>query len=143
VKDFKIAAKAAITDADKFTFKVGDVDVTSLRPSEGQVVMLLAAQASEVRSDESRIAGVVDGILALFDEGSARYLGGLLMKGDLPFETDNDDDASLMGIAMDCLEEWGQRPTKPLSDSTSSSESTGTTSAGGVSEKELASSAST
>lgn len=155
MKEFKTAAKRKVTsDNETITFPVHEVmyetvdgqevekivhtqQCVSNRPSEGQLVLLMAAEASETRSQESRMAGLIDFALAIFDEPTRRYFGGRLLNPEDGFEF-----AELMDIVQAVVEEWSNRPTKPSSDSTSSQVSTGGSSTDGSPAKELASSTS-
>lgn len=123
MREFKTAAKQELTDDDYLKFKVDDVEVVSVRPTEGQLVMLMAAEASEIRSNDSRMAATIDFALSVFDEDSRRYLGHRLLASEDPFGLDN-----LLEILQWVIEEWSNHPTKPSSDSTSSSENGGTSS---------------
>lgn len=123
MKDFVTAAKQRRDKDETITFRVDTQEVTSLRPTEDQMVMLMAADASEIRTDGARIAAYVDFSMAIFDEDSRRYLSRRLLDRDDPFSFED-----LMDIVQQLVEEWANRPTKPLSDSTSSSDNGGTSS---------------
>lgn len=144
MKDFTTAAKRKAREEkgqprDTFTFRVDDDEITSVRPSEGMMVMLMTAQGSEVRDDTERIAGLIDSAMSLFDRDSRRILSKrLLDPEDEEFTLD-----FLMEVVQEVVEEWADRPTKPSSDSTSQSEDDGTSSTENSSDKVLASSTST
>lgn len=136
MKDFVTKAKQRADGADdRFSFKVDDTEVTSLRPTEGQLALLMTAYSSDVRDESTRVAGMIDGSLALFDEPSQHYLQRRLLERDDDFELDD-----FMNLVQGIVEEWGNRPTKPSSGSTTSPVNGGTSSTGGPSVVELISS---
>lgn len=155
MKEIKTAAKRQVrNEEDSFTFPVQETDIQIVdgqevevvthtqqcvtnRPTEGQLVFLLAAEASETRSTESRMAGMVDFALAIFDEPTRRYFGGRLLDPEDGFGF-----SDFMDIVQAVVEEWSNRPTKLSSDSTSSPASTGDSSTDGSQPKALASSTS-
>src|SRR5204863_6863647 len=62
--DFVTKAKQRADGADdRFSFKVDDTEVTSLRPTEGQLALLMTAYSSDVRDESTRVAGMIDGSL--------------------------------------------------------------------------------
>lgn len=108
---------------DELRFMLDDFEVVSLRPSEGQLVMLMAAEASEIKSDTTKIAAYIDFSMELFDKDSRHHIVQRLMARNDTFEFDQ-----LVDIVMWLVEEWSNRPTKPSSDSTSSPDDDGTSS---------------
>lgn len=133
MREFKTAARTV--EREEFTFMVDDVECKTVRPSEGQIAMIVASEASSVRNESEKIADMIDFSMALFDLDTRRYLTRRLMDPEDNFEFD-----TFMEITRSVVEDWANRPTKPSSDSTPSSENGGTSSTAGVSPKELASS---
>lgn len=127
MREFKSAAKSKFNPQDILEVPLDDEVLISYRPTEDQIVMLVASEASDIRSDSSRTAAFIDISFSIFEPESRRILARRLMDPEDPFTlmSDDPDAASLVGMITELLEEWAQRPTKPLSDSTTSSENGG------------------
>lgn len=131
MREFKSAAKQAEDPEDVVRIKLDDVELVSLRPTEGQLVMLMAAEASETRSRDSQLATTIDFALSIFDDNTRRYLGSRLLDPQDPFSLSGGEDgegAGLLDLIQAVVEEWTNRPTKPSSGSTSSPENGGSSS---------------
>lgn len=144
MREFKAATKSAYNPKDTLDFGLDGETLTCRRPTTDQVMMLVASEASEIRSNASRTAAFIDVSLSLFDEDSRRLLSRRLLDPDdafvfMPSEEDPEA-ASLIGVIQWLLEEWSNRPTKPFSDSELSSENGGTSSTETVSAEGSASS---
>lgn len=146
MKDFKTAAKQR-NAPETITFKVDGVEITSRRPTEDQIVFLMAAEASDIRTGSSKMAAVIDFGLSIFDAESSQYLGSRLLDPEDDFSfvapevnAGEEEPASFMGIISDLIEEWSNRPTKPFSDSTTSQGNGGASSTGTVIDVESTSS---
>lgn len=146
MREFKTAAKQAEDPEDVVKIKLDDVELISLRPTEGQMVMLMAAEASETRSGDSKVATTIDFALSIFDDESRRYLGRRLLDPTDSFglgggdDDDGENGAGLLDLIQAVVEEWSHRPTKPSSGSTSSPENGGSSSTDTASTEESSSS---
>lgn len=119
MREFKTAAKQA--NHDTMEFKIDDDVLVSLRPTESQLVTFMATQVSDLRSEGEQIASFIDFADAIMEPEAKRYIQRRLFDREDPF-----DHEALSAIVMGLIEEWSQRPTKPLSGSTTSPENGGT-----------------
>lgn len=142
MREFKSAAKSKFNPEDVIEVPLDGEVLISYRPTEDQIVFLVASEASDVRTDSSRTAAFIDISLSIFNPESRRIISRRIMDPEDPFTltSDDPDAACLVGIITELLEEWSQRPTKPLSDSTTSSENGGASSTETVSAEVSASS---
>lgn len=125
-----VKAKAAEDEApdEKPTIKftLDGVDCWAFEPTESQTAVLISATSGRRRSNDDT-ATLINFIFNLFDAETKMHLQDRLLDRNDPFELSSDDpeEASLMTIVEDILEEASGNPTKPSSASTSSRASTG------------------
>jgi len=119
MQEFNTAIKEVVED-EKFTqFKVDGREMKAYAPDDGQLAMLLAT-IGRGSSDQDKVAGLINFFCAVLDDEDATYIEVRLLDRKDPFKLDE-----VEKIMEWLVEEWGGRPTQPLSVSTPSQESGG------------------
>lgn len=134
MKEFATAAKAAIQPSDMLTFKYDGRVCQAKRPNEGQVALLIAAEANPLADQNEKIAGTINFALTIFSDETRRYFGNRLINSEHPdnIEYGRFEFEELMNVVQYVVEHFSENPTKSSSDSTSSPEDDGPTSTAGA-----------
>jgi hypothetical protein len=121
VKEFIIAAKEQTEgEPETLEFKVDGTVLVCYPPSEGQLVLIMAAMSGVYNTEGEQAAIIINFLISLLNEDGSRYVQRRLMdrKDEFGFE-------NVMQILEYIVEEWTANPTKLLSGSTSSPDSIG------------------
>jgi hypothetical protein len=120
MQEFTTAVKEVTGETiDEIKFKIDNREVTAYQPQDGQLAMLLAS-IGRGSSETDKIAGAINFFVAILSEPDAAWIEVRLL--------DRKDDFGIQQVeeVMEWLvEQWSGRPTKSLSVSTPSPESTG------------------
>lgn len=101
-----------IVERDPETDEILDrVQCTAYKPTEGQVVILLADVMGRRATLVDKIAGAIDFFTDVLDEDSKTYIVGRLLDPADPLGLNE-----LQPIINHIVEEWGGRPTKQPTD---------------------------
>lgn len=123
MKEFVTAGRrsknSVFDNAEPVTFKVDDDEFTAYPPTEGQMALMMAAQANN-RETSDHVAGVIDFFDGLLDEETQKIFRERLMDRDDPFDFD-----LVQEIMESLIEEWSGRPTQSPRGSTPSRPTTG------------------
>lgn len=140
MKEFVFAAKATIDEDGKevegpeepsLKFMVDGEEYTCYRPSDGQMVLIMAAMSGYYSSTGEAAATMVNFFVELLDDDSKHRVTRRLMDRTDPFGLD-----ALTELLEWVVETWSNTPTSGPSGSTSSPESTGPKSTAAVLSKE-------
>lgn len=121
--EFETAARAATENTDEGTILLLDgEELRYYKPSGGQIAMAMAMTEAR-KSSQSKVAGLIDFFMSIFDTDSQKYLQARL------FDREDTFDVDTQGGINDILDalyvEWGARPTRRSSGSTELPASTG------------------
>lgn len=114
MKEFTTAAEAAVNDEETLEFKIDDRVVTSYRPTDGQLAMLMASLGRHTATTV-KVAGVIDFFVTILDDESYDYVVSRLLSREDPLGMDQ-----VQEVIEWLIEEWSGRPTQSLSVSTPS-----------------------
>lgn len=118
VREFIAAVKAESeeTNEEPLVFKVekDGPELRAFKPTEGQYALLVMSLGRHA-TNMDQFAGLVDFFIQVLDDNSQRYVIDKMMGRDdiIPMET-------IVEILEWFVEEWGGRPFRSASDSTSS-----------------------
>jgi hypothetical protein len=113
IKEFVTAAEKTEAEPD-LVFSIDGKELRAFKPTEGQFALLMMAMGRHA-SQTDQFAGVIDFFLGVLDEPSQRYVIDRMQTRTniIPIE-------EIVEIMEWMVEEWGGRPTRSLSVSTSS-----------------------
>ncbi len=122
MSNFTIAVEEEFPDvsneaADTFDLKDKNGDERTIRyyrPVEGQVMLLMAATGRR-RTEQDKIAAVIDFFMGVLDDADFRYIEERLLDRTDPFGIKH-----VEAIITGMMETWSGRPTQRSSDSSAS-----------------------
>jgi len=115
VKEFTTAAEAAAgEDEPDLVFTLDGEELRAYRPTEGQFALLMMAMGRHASNTE-QYAGILEFFVSVLDDESQRYvLNRMEARGEMI------STKTIVEIMEWMVEEWGGRPTRSPSVSTSS-----------------------
>lgn len=115
MKEFTTAAEEADRpEEETLEFSIDGTVLTSYRPTDGQLAMLMASLGRHTTT-QTKVAGVVDFFVTILDDPSYNYVVERLLSRTDPMGMDQ-----VQEVIEWLIEEWSGRPTQPLSVSTRS-----------------------
>lgn len=138
--EFETAARQATEVDEGEILTLDGVELRYYRPSGGAVAMAMAMTEAR-KSDQSKVAGMIDFFFSVFDTDSQKILQARLWDPKDPFDIDTE--GGIQDILDSLYEEWSARPTKRSSGSIESPATTGPSSAPAIPESDFSSSPAT
>lgn len=124
MKEFStaIAVHEGVEEGEEFKFKVDDRILVAYGATPEQMAVVLS-KIGRHTSLQTKIAGIIDFLMAVMDEEDAAWLSERLLDRRDPFGLPD-----VTSILMYLIEEWGGHPTQEPSGSSSTPSTSGPTS---------------
>lgn len=126
MREFETAVAAAKADPDEYDIDFKIVELSedddgeeireevichALRPTEGEVLVLMGETMGRSSSTATKVAAIIDFLVSVCDKDSSDYIIGRLWDRNDPFGV-----SDVEPIVFGLIEEMGGRPTKQPSD---------------------------
>lgn len=124
MKEFStaLAAHEGVEEGEKFEFKVDARTLVAYGATPEQMAVVLS-KIGRHTSQQTKIAGIIDFLMAVMDDDDAAWLTERLLDRKDPFGLPD-----VTSILMYLIEEWGGHPTQEPSGSSPTPTTTGPTS---------------